>query len=553
MAALRMTSTTLLPRLERAADLGHGVTFLAEGAGVRVSWAEVHDDARGMAAVLQARGIGPRHHVALLGRTGRELVTAIRAVWLAGAAVIVLPLPLRLGSLEDLVVQTRARIRQGDTALLLVDPSMAGLVQPEPGDPQTLPLPDLWAARLAPDRYEAPRVDPAGLAILQFTSGSTAAPKGVMMPHSGICANLDDVLGVCGITPEDIFVSWLPLYHDMGLIGLLGASMTIGAEAVLAPPNEFLSRPAGWAEWIASYRGTVTASPNFGYALAARAMRRLDGIDLSSLRMAFNGAEQVDPRVVEAYLEAGARLGLSPRSMFPGYGLAEATLAVSVPEPGSGLRTDTVNARALENERVARPSRGANARRLVRLGAPLPRMRVRIVDPATGHERPERGVGEIEIAGPSVTPGYYRRPDVTAEAFHDGWLRTGDLGYMAEGDLVVCGRIKDLIIVGGRNVHPQDVEWAVGEVAGVRAGNVAAFGVERRPGHERVVVVAETRGEADAALRLAVADRVRGAVGLSPADVVLVPPGTLPKTSSGKLQRSLTRQRYLAGEIAATS
>jgi fatty-acyl-CoA synthase len=302
---------------------------------------------------------------------------------------------------------------------------------------------------------------------------------------------------------------------------------------------------------MSDFGGTVTAGPNFSYALATRALRRMPpgALDLSAWRIALNGAEPVDPATVDAFVEAAVPQGLDPRAVFAVFGMAEATLAVSFPPPFSGMATDDVDRDVLERERLAVPSSDpGRMRRLARLGGAVAGLSLRIVDPVTGDEMAEREVGELEVRGNSVTPGYYRRLDVTEASFRDGWLRTGDLGYLADGDLVVCGRIKDMIIVGGRNVFPEDVERAVGSVAGVRAGNVIAFGVERQSGREGIVVVAETRDSDVLTVRAAVADRVRDAVGLPP-EVVLVAPGTLPKTSSGKLQRSLCRLRYLEAEL----
>jgi len=507
-----------------------------------------------MAAVLQARGVGPGDHVAVLGPTSQGLVTALQATWLAGATLVPLPLPLRLGSLEAFVAQTRARLHQAGVALVVADPGLEQFLALEVADPPVVPLPQLTTGpgRPGPEGYEPPAEDPSALAIVQFTSGSTTDPKGVMLPHAQVCANLDALVAAARIDPDtDVAVSWLPLYHDMGLIGLLGLPMTTGTELVLAAPQAFLSRPGRWLEWLSGFGATFTGGPNFAYALAARALARLGNLDLSRVRFACNGAETIDPATVEAFTASAARHRLDPGTMLCGYGLAEATLAVTFPEPGTGLRTDTVERRALERERRAVPASGGaeSCRRLTRLGQPLPGLELRIVDPATGVALPERTVGEIEVAGTSVSPGYYGRPDATAAAFHDGFLRTGDLGYLAEADLVVCGRVKDVIIAGGRNVFPEDVEWAVGTIEGVRGGNVVAFGVQGRHGREALVVIAETRTNDVASLRHVVAQRTRATVGLSPADVVLVPPGTLPKTTSGKLQRSLSRDRYLADQL----
>jgi fatty-acyl-CoA synthase len=546
-------SLTLPQRIEAASATG-GVTFITGNATESVSWTQLHHEARAMAAQLQARGVGPGDHVALLGPTSRLVVTAIQATWLAGAAAVMLPLPMRLGSLEEFVVQTRGRLHSSDARLCLIGPALAGVVEPAPKDPPLIPLDQVAHGQAG--RFEAPAPDAEALAIIQFTSGSTAEPKGVMLPHAQVGANVEAICEGLKVTPDDVIVSWLPLYHDMGLIGCLTVPMVTGAWVALASPQEFMSSPSRWVEWMSSYRGTCTAGPNFGYALAARAMARMNGLDLSSWRVAFNGAEPIDPATVEAFCATGERHGLDPRSVFCGFGMAEATLAVTFPELWTGFTTDAVERSTLEGERAAVPAdpKAKGTRRLARLGRPIGDLEIRIVDPEPSSQTPrllgEREVGELQVRGSSVTPGYYANPEATAEAFtSDGWLRTGDLAYVAEGDLVVCGRSKDVIIVGGRNVYPEDVERAVAGVAGVRPGNVIAFGVEGSRGREGLVVVAETR-QADAeGLRRAVADRVRHSVGLPPRDVVLVGPGSLPKTSSGKLQRSLCRQRYLEAHL----
>jgi fatty-acyl-CoA synthase len=279
-------------------------------------------------------------------------------------------------------------------------------------------------------------------------------------------------------------------------------------------------------------------------------LRRAGALDLSSWRLALNGAETVDPTAVEAFCAAAGPHGFDARAAYPVFGMAEATLGVTFPEVGEGMTVDTVDRHALEHDRVAVPAVDRDAgRRLAFLGRPLPGFELRIVDPRTGQARGEREVGELELRGPSVTPGYYRNPEATAAAFVDGWLRTGDLAYVVDGLLVVCGRLKDMIIVGGRNVFPEDVERAAAAVDGVRAGNVIAFGSDRRRGREAIVVVAETKSDDLHLVHDSVIDLVCDAVGVPPVDVVLVRPGTLPKTSSGKLQRSLCRDRYHDDEL----
>ena len=543
--------SSLLSRLESASETSGAITFLSSAATTgnteTVSWRELHDDARRVAAALQARGVGPRTHVSILGPTTRPLVTTIQATWLCGAATVMLPLPMRLGSIEEFVQQTRARILASDSALVVVDGQLAEFLDVREGDPPIVLLDELVGA--APRGYDRPADDPDALAILQYTSGSTSDPKGVMLPHRCVAANLDAIVATAELEPgRDVGVSWLPLYHDMGLIGLLAAPMTTGMDLALAAPQDFLAAPARWMEWMSAFGGTATAGPNFAYALAARALRRLEGLDLSAWRIAINGAEPIDPVSVQAFVDAGEPHGLAPGTMLAAFGMAEATLAVTFATPGKGLEVDIVDGRVLEGDRYAAPTDigQPGARALARLGRPLFNLRVRVCDPATGVRMQDREVGEIEIGGSSVTPGYYGRPDATADASHEGWLRTGDLGYMTNGELVVCGRIKDMIILGGRNVYPQDVERAVAEVSGVRAGNVIAFGTPNRKGRESLVVVAETRDEADATVTDEIAARVRATVGIPPSDVVLVRSGTLPKTSSGKLQRMLCRERYLS-------
>ncbi len=548
---------TLVDRIEQAAGVSGSVTFVVGGDEQRVPWSQLHEEARGVAARLQAGGVGAGAHVSILAPTSRALVTMMQATWLVGGTLIVLPLPMRLGSLEEFVEQTKNRVANADTTVLVVDNDLApflGDAASGPDAPPVLLLQDTVNEGIAtgPAAYRRPDIGPDDLAILQFTSGSTSEPKGVMIPHRIICANHDAMISRARMTRADVLVSWLPLYHDMGLVGLLLLGMAVGVDLVLAAPQDFLGDPGRWMEWIARYGGTATAGPNFSWVLAARALRqRKDTLDLSSLRIGLNGAEPVDPATVRAFIDAGARHGLRPGSVFPAFGMAEVAIGGTFPEPMAGLRTDVVDAAALESDGRAVPveSGADGGRELVKLGRVLDGMELRIVDPSDGSLRAEREVGELQIRGTSVTPGYYNNPEATAELFDEGWLGTGDLAYLVDGELVICGRIKDLIIVGGRNVYPQDIERVVGEVEGVRAGNVIAFGVAGRHNKETVVVVAESRTDDGDGLRAAVKHAVGEAIGLPVRDVILVAPGTLPKTSSGKLQRALCKQRYLAEEL----
>jgi fatty-acyl-CoA synthase len=545
----------LLTRLQRAADrTGATVTFINGPERVAVPWAQLHEEAAAVAATLQARGIAPGHHVAILGPTSRALVTTIQACWLAGAAAMVLPLPMRMGSIEEFVSSTRSRIRHGDAKLLLIDDELAPFYEARPGDPPMASLGSVQPGGRNPgaSALELPEPDPERLVILQYTSGSTSEPKGVMIPDRVLGANLDALTEAAEMDLDtDVMVSWLPLYHDMGLVGLLTTSMTFGLDLVQAAPQDFLAHPGNWLEWISTYRGTATAGPNFSWVLAARALRRMEGLDLSSLRIALNGAEPIDPDAVDAFTAAAEPFGFRPGAVFCAFGMAEVGIAGTFPEPLRGMRCDAVDRVVLEEKRMAEPADVGldGTRRLPLLGKPVPGLEIRIVEPGTGEVLADRQVGELVLRGTSVTPGYYKRPDATAELLQDGWLHTGDLGYLLEGELVLCGRIKDVIIVGGRNVFPEDIERAVGTIEGVRAGNVIAFGVDGYKGKESVVVVAETRGADRAGIERAIHERVLHAVGLPAREVMLVPAGSLPKTSSGKLQRALCKERYLNEEL----
>jgi fatty-acyl-CoA synthase len=552
------SATPIVSRLERAATTSSGIRFVGASVpgddGDLVSWAELHEEARAVGAALQARGVEPGDHVAILGPTSRALVTAIQGCWLAGAASMVLPLPMRMGSLEVFIESTRARIRHGDAKLLLIDELLASFYEPAPGDPPTIPLASILPGpgNPGPEALVLPPDDPERLVILQYTSGSTSEPKGVMIPDRVLGANIDACIEAGGLEPDDVIVSWLPLYHDMGLVGLLGIPMLNGIDLVQAAPQDFLAHPGHWMEWLSRYRGTVTAGPNFSWVLATRALRRLSGLDLSPMRIALSGAEPVDPAAVEAFVAAAEPFGFRPGAVFPAFGMAEVAIGGAFPPPMRGLVCDIVDREVLERDRVAKQvelvdpdDEALIARRLPVLGRPVPGLEFRIVEPETGEDLPERHVGELLIRGTSVTPGYYKRPEATAALFHDGWLRTGDLGYLLDGELVLCGRIKDVIIVGGRNVFPEDIERVCGRVDGVRAGNVIAFGMEGYKGKESVVVVAEVKGSDLEGIRREIHHRTLDVCGIPPRDVMLVKPGSLPKTSSGKLQRAKCREQYL--------
>jgi fatty-acyl-CoA synthase len=552
-----------IERLERAADTATGVRFVGHSVApdgpVYVAWRQIHDEARAVGAALQSKGLVPGDHVAILGPTSRELMTIVRGCWMAGIASMILPLPMRMGSFEEFISSTRARIRHGDAKLILIDDQLSAFYESEPGDPPIESMRSVLpgAPNVSPgDRLELPRYDSERLVILQYTSGSTSEPKGVMIPDRVLLANIDAACEAALLATGEVMVSWLPLYHDMGLVGFLALPMTQGVDLVQAAPQDFMARPGNWMQWISDWQGTATAGPNFSWVLAARALKRAEGLDLSKLTLALSGAEPVDPKAVEAFVAAAEPFGFKAGSVFPAFGMAEVAIAGTFPKRGVGLVCDTVDRQVLERDRVARPvdvidpdDLDLTARRLPLLGTAVSGLEMKIVDRETYADLSERQVGELLLRGTSVTPGYYKRPDATAAMFRDGWLCTGDLAYLVDGQLVLCGRIKDVIIVGGRNIFPEDIERAVGGLEGVRAGNVIAFGMEGYKGKESVVVVAEVRADDLEDVRESIHHRTLEVCGLPPRDVMLVKPGTLPKTSSGKLQRAKCRDIYLAEQL----
>ena len=452
-----------ITRLENAADFGTGVRFVgksviggdldADGRPALVTWREIHDGARSVGAALQAKGLLPGDHVAVLGPTSRELMTIVRGCWMAGIASMVLPLPMRMGSLDAFIDSTRSRIRHGDAKLVLIDDQLADFYTAAEGDPPIDPMRSvLPGAPNVPhgDRLEIPPHDPERLVILQYTSGSTSEPKGVMIPDRVLSANVDACLEAAQIERGETMMSWLPLYHDMGLVGFLAIPMTKGVNLVQAAPQDFLAHPGNWMQWLSDYGCTATAGPNFSWVLATRALKRMAGLDLSRLSLALSGAEPVDPKAVEAFVAEASRFGFDAGGVFPAFGMAEVAIGGSFPTRGRGLRTDTVDRFVLETERVAKPIEvldtdefAVTARKLPLLGTAVPGLEMKVVDPETFESLPERHVGELLLRGTSVTPGYYKRPDATAALFHDDWLCTGDLAYLLGGELVMCGRINE--------------------------------------------------------------------------------------------------------------
>jgi fatty-acyl-CoA synthase len=518
-----------------------------------MSWLELEEASRRAASGLRGKGVEPGDPVALLGSTSLDLLVALFGTWRAGAIPTVLALPRRIdlqAYLEDVagrVTAAGARVLAVDDTLLPPDLPLDLLPVP------VVPMHELAASQPIPDPTPS---DPGTIALLQFTSGTTAGSRAVTLQHRHILTNLNGAIpGLGADRPDTVILSWLPLFHDMGLIGMLLGAVTATCPLYLLPPEEFMARPGAWMDAMSKYRGTVTASPNFGFGLAARDLRiRPRPLDLSALLGAGSGAEPIDHETMTSFMTEAGKYGFRPEHFCPMYGLAENTLAVTTNSPGTPVRTVWVSREELETSGsvVAAEPSDRDARVLVSCGSAMSGVEISILD-EKGEDLGAGRVGEICIGGSGVMAGYWRDEEKTAEAIRDGLLHTGDLGFLDEqGELFVTGRIKDVIIVGGRNLSAEDYEFVAERVPGVRMGNAIAFAVPER---EHVVVVAETTtpaGEAEAVAR-SVMQTLRERLPRGPEEVVLVPPGTLPKTSSGKRRRGACREQYSAGSLPAVA
>ncbi|MBT6276800.1 MAG: AMP-binding protein, partial [Chromatiales bacterium] len=527
--------------------------------GEVLTYRDLHAGAARVAGALQAQGLMPGERVALMLPTSREYFFVFYGVVLAGGVPVPIYPPVRRQQLEDhLSRQSRILSNCGAVMLVTTDDALtvAHLLTASVESLRRV----LGAGALVASSDELERVvrRAEDTAFLQYTSGSTGDPKGVILTHANLMANMRaDGQGMAA-TPNDVFVSWLPLYHDMGLIGAWLGSLYHAVRLVVMPPMTFLARPERWLWAIHRYRGSMSAAPNFAYELCLKRIGddALAGLDLSSWRIAANGAEAISARTMEAFCERFEPYGFKRESMFPVYGLAECSVGLAFSPLGRGALTDTISRDALSRKGVAIPVNSAVSEHetlsVVACGQPLPLHEIRIVDEA-GRELPERQVGQLEFRGPSATAGYFDRPDETAKLIHDGWLRSGDRAYVAGGELYVTGRIKDLIIRAGRNIYPAELEDAIGDLDGIRKGHVAIFGTpDAASGTERLVVMAETRKRADEsreALRVAINELATDLVAAPPDQVELVSPNTVLRTSSGKIRRGACRALYEEGRI----
>jgi fatty-acyl-CoA synthase len=562
-----------------------GITFVrSDGREQPFSYRQVWERAHERACFLRERGIRKGDRIVLALPEPDDFVLTFFGALVAGAVPVPLYPPQTLARL-DAYLANLSRIVEVSEAKLLVTGN-----RPFPTDngvPEAaralFALPSVRADEIAQAPPVTTEIDvevrPDDLAFLQFTSGSTSSPKGVMVTHGNLEANARAIMfdGLAADPDRDKGVSWLPLYHDMGLIGFVIAPLFAEVPVVLLPPTTFVRRPSSWLEAISRHRGTITFAPNFAYALAVQSVspKQIEEWDLSCLRALGCGAEPIDASTVRAFMDKFEPAGLKATAILPSYGLAEATLAVTFAALDEPLTTDAVDPEALLRGRAVKAKNGS-AVEIVSCGRPFPGHRVEVVDEA-GRAVPERVIGEIVVDGPSVTTGYFSDAAATRTAFRDGRLHTGDLGYFAEGRLYVCGRSKDLIILRGRNYFPQDIEKIISEVDGVRPSQVAVFtrprdrqngsrsasnggvagqdsssssGVELPSGDEHLVAVAEIDKAAHDATRRAIVTAVHQQMGLRVDEVHFLRRGSLPKTSSGKVRRRETRARLEAGTLS---
>ena len=521
-----------------------------------ITCGELWNGARKIEAGLRSFDLEPGRPVAIMLPSGRAYFESFTGTLMASGVPVPLYPPTRIHRIEEHVRrQARIMANAQTSALITFDEvkKISGLLKSLLPDLRAIVTPSDLTTQASDERLKMRGGD---LALLQYTSGSTGDPKGVMLTHANLLANIRAMIRSSGSTPAETFVSWLPLYHDMGLIGAWLGVLCLGARLVLMSPITFMGRPVRWLRAISNWKGTMSAAPNFAYDLCATKLDDADlkDLDLSSWRVAFNGAEPVQPATLERFAARFAPYGFRREALSPVYGLAENSLGVTFPTPGRGPMLDRVRRHEFFERGVASPAPrdDPHALTFVGCGSPLATVEVRIVDDG-GHEISDRERGRIEFRGPSATAGYYRNAAATRLMLDHGWVDSGDVGYISDGELYVTGRTKDLIIRGGRNIHPQELEEAVGRIPGVRAGFVAAFATrDARSGTERLVVAAETRAmksEDRERIVTNVCELATELIDSQPDDVVLVPPGGVPKTPSGKVRRSASRELYEKGAL----
>ncbi|MGE0712139.1 MAG: fatty acyl-AMP ligase [Planctomycetota bacterium] len=548
-------------------DVPPGFAIQGDDEAVQFSFSQAWELALRAAYRLQRRGVGQGDRVLLVLPTGPSFLAAFYGCQVLGAIPVPVVPPFSLARMEEHLARIARIARICEAAATVCNDQLSAVLSVARSRHKdarealrnlVLATDLLQETEAVDDLVVVPTSAPG---FLQFTSGSTGDPKGVVLPHASLLANMLAIGRGAQFRAGDVATSWLPLFHDMGLIGHFLAGTAWGMPLVKIPPEKFVRRPKVWLQAISRYRGSCSAAPNFAYSLCVKKLKDkdLEGVDLGSWRVAFCGAEPINPATVQAFIDRFQPYGFDPGTFYPVYGMAEFSLAASFPPPGRPPVFDRIDRRRFEKDGLAESvggegvESGADVLVWVSVGRKMPGDHgLRIVD-AGGKELPDRREGEVEVRGPSMMEGYYKAPLATADAIRDGWLRTGDRGYMAEGELYVTGRTKELIIKGGKNLYPQDIEAAAAKVAGVRVGCCAAFGLSNElRGTEDVVLICECRAASEeerARIISEVRAKVLETVGATPDVVLLVEPGTVPKTSSGKIQRDLMRQRYKSGQL----
>jgi fatty-acyl-CoA synthase len=520
------------------------------------SYAELRRDALAAAARLIASGVKPGDRLALVAETSPEFAALFFGTVYAGAWPVPLPLPTSFGGRESYIEQLKAQLASAAPASLFYPSGLAGLAgaAAEAAGVRGIAW-DEFAAEPAPADVPLPKAGPDDVAYLQYSSGSTRFPHGVAVTHRGLLNNLAAHSHGMKVIDTDRCISWLPWYHDMGLVGCLLSPMANQISADFLRTEDFARRPLAWLDLISRNEGTTGSySPTFGYDICARRVSSLTNVaerfDLSRWRIAGNGADMIRPDVMQAFVDAFAPAGFDPKAFLPSYGLAEATLAVTIMPPGEGIVVELVEETVLSGEGKMQRDRPQRYRSIVNCGRPVRDMEVAILD--DGATLGNREIGKVFCRGPSVMLGYFRDEEATRACLSaDGWLDTGDMGYMSDGYLYIVGRAKDMIIVNGKNHWPQDIEWAVEQLPGFKAGDIAAFSITTPGGEETPAVLVQCRtsdAEERSKLRDLIRERVRAITGMN-CVIELVPPKTLPRTSSGKLSRARARSLYLTGEI----
>ncbi len=584
------TATTLTEALIRHCEVAperpHVYLHEEDDATRTISYGDLLREATAVARGLEARGLEHGRSVALMLPTSEDFFSCFFGILFAGGVPVPIYPPLRADQIEEYARRQSGILRNAEAQFLITFrraeilgrllrpgvPSLEAVLTPENfrrskgnGSPREAEDPTQAVRRARAFAF----LNPSRTALIQYTSGSTGDPKGVVLSHSDLLTNIRASGAAMEVCRTDVGVSWLPLYHDMGLIASWLLCLCYGVPIAILSPLAFLRRPERWLWAIHHHRGTLSPGPNFAYELCAGKIsdEALEGLDLSCWRNAFNGAEPVSPDTIDHFAERFAPYGFRREAMMPVYGLAESTVGLCLPPVGRGPLVDVIRRDRFENDGIAEPvlsgspttgsqTEGARSSasplRFVSVGRAIKGHEVKIVD-GQGQPVGERRQGQLLFRGPSTTSGYFRNPQATAASLHDGWWDSGDYAYRADGEIYITGRTKDVIIKGGRNIYPHEIEEVTAQVPGIRRGCVAVFGLtDARMGTEKLVVIAETRekgGPAQERIRGEVIEKVSAAVGIPPDTVVLAPPKTIPKTSSGKLRRDATRRLYESGKF----